>query len=134
MWRRTVLLIISVAFLIGGLGRLIANKGFFAIFQMEHLWSNQPFVIYNYKLLAVFVIWVGIILLICSRDLTRYRSIITGSIVGLGLFFVVSLVAGFATGLGLRYFLVDSVFSLILIVLLLIIRKKKAIPSQSQST
>jgi hypothetical protein len=131
MWKRTVLLIISVAFLTGGLGRLAANKGFFGFFQMEHLWSSEPFVVYNYKLLAVFVIWVGIILLVCSRDVTRYRSIITGSIVGLGLFFLVSLVAGFATGLGLRYFLVDSIFSLILIILLLIIRKKKAITSKS---
>ena len=134
MWKRTVLLIISVAFLIGGLGRLAANEGFFGIFGMAHLWSNEPFIIYNYKLLAVFVIWVGIILLICSRDVNRYRSIITGSIVGLGLFFLVSLVAGFATGLGLRYFLVDSIFSLILIILLLIIRKEKAVPSKSMSS
>jgi hypothetical protein len=134
MWKRTVLLIISIAFLIGGLGRLAANESFFGFFQMAHLWSSESFVVYNYKLLAVFVIWVGIILLICSRDLTRYGNIITGSIAGLGLFFVVSLVAGFATGLGLRYFLVDSIFSLILIVLLLIIREKKAIPSKSQST
>jgi hypothetical protein len=131
MWKRTVLLIISVAFLIGGLGRLAANKGFFGIFQMAHLWSSEPFVVYNYKLLAVFVIWVGIILLICSRDVTRYRSIITGSIVGLGLFFLVSLLTGFITGLGIRYFLVDSVFSLILIILLLIVRKEKAIPTKS---
>jgi hypothetical protein len=134
MWRRTVLLIISVAFLIGGLGRLAANESFFGFFQMAHLWSSEPFVVYNYKLLAVFVIWVGIILLICSRDVTKYRSIITGSIVGLGLFFLVSLVAGFATGLGLRYFLVDSIFSLILIILLFTIRKEKAITSKSMSS
>jgi hypothetical protein len=131
MWKRTVLLIISLAFLIGGLGRLAANEGFFGFFQMAHLWSSEPFVVYNYKLLAVFVIWVGIILLICSRDVNKYRGIISGSIVGLALFLVVSLVAGFATGLGLKYFLVDSIFSLLLIILLIFIRKEKAIPTKS---
>jgi len=123
MAKRRILLIISLAFIVGGIGRLVANEGVFRIFQMAHLWSGEPFFIYIYKLLGVFVIWVGIVLFVCSKDVVRYRSVIRGSILGLGLFFVVSLLTGFITGLGLRFFLVDSIFSLILIVLLYIIQK-----------
>lgn len=79
---------------------------------------------YIYKLLGVFVIWIGIILFVCSKDLIRYRGVIRASILGLLLFFVVSLLTGFFTGLGLKFFLVDSIFSLILIVLLYIIQKE----------
>jgi hypothetical protein len=124
MIRRRILLIISLCFLIGGIGRLVANQDVFSIFLMEHLWSGEPFFIYTYKLLAVFVIWIGIVLFVCSKDVIRYKSIIRGSILGLLLFVVVSLLAGFVTGLGLKFFLVDSIFSLILIVLLYIIQKE----------
>lgn len=124
MIKRRILLIISLAFLLGGIGRLVANEGVFRIFGMEHLWSGEPFFIYIYKLLGVFVIWMGIVLFVCSKDVVKYRSIIRGSILALLLFFVVSLLTGFVTGLGLKFFLVDSIFSLILIVLLYIIQKE----------
>lgn len=124
MTKRRILFIISLCFLIGGIGRLVANQDVFGIFLMEHLWTGEPFFIYTYKLLAVFVIWIGIVLFVCSRDVIRYKSIIRGSILGLLLFFVVSLLAGFVTGLGLKFFLVDSIFSLILVVLLYIIQKE----------
>ena len=124
MAKRGILFIIALCFLIGGIGRLIANQDVFRIFQMEHLWTGEPFFIYTYKLLAVFVVWIGIVLFVCSIDVIRYKSIIRGCILGLLLFFVVSLLAGFVTGLGLKFFLVDSIFSLILIVLLYIIQKE----------
>ncbi len=124
MIKRRILLIISLCFFIGGIGRLVANEGVFRIFRMEHLWSGEPFFIYIYKLLGVFVIWVGIILFVCSKDLIRYKGVIRASILGLLLFFVVSLLTGFITGLGLKFFLVDSIFSLILIVLFYIIQKE----------
>ncbi|MFQ6031569.1 MAG: hypothetical protein ACE5K2_01495 [Candidatus Zixiibacteriota bacterium] len=117
-----ILRIISIAFLIGGIGRLIATEGVFKLFDMQHLWSDQPFFIYNYKALAVFVIWVGIILFICSKDIVKYKSIIRGSILGLAIFFLVSLLTGILIGLGLRFYLVDSTFSLILIILFYIIQ------------
>ncbi len=123
MAKRRILLIISLAFILGGIGRLVANEGVFRIFGMEHLWSGEPFFIYIYKLLGVFVIWVGIILFICSKDVVRYRSVIIGSALGLALFFLVSLLTGLVTGLGLKFFLVDSIFSLFLIVLFYIIQK-----------
>lgn len=123
MAKRTILLIISLAFLIGGIGRLVANEGVFRIFGMAHLWSGEPFFIYIYKLLGVFVIWMGILLFVSSRDVIRYRGIIRGSILGLLLFFVVSLLTGHSVGLKLQYFLVDSIFSLILVLLLYIIQK-----------
>ena len=124
MTKRRILFIISLCFFIGGIGRLVANQGVFRIFGMEHLWSGEPFFIYTYRLLGVFVIWIGIILFVCSKDLIRYRGIIRGSILALLLFFVVSLLTGFATGLGLRFFLVDSIFSLLLVVLFYIIQKE----------
>ena len=124
MIKRRILLIISLCFIVGGIGRLVANEGVFRIFRMEHLWSGEPFFIYIYKLLGVFVIWVGIVLFVCSKDVIKYRSIIRGSILALTLFFIVSLLIGFITGLGLKFFLVDSIFSLILIVLLYIIQKE----------
>ena len=123
MIKRRILLIISLAFLVGGIGRLVANEGVFRIFRMEHLWSGEPFFIYIYKLLGVFVIWMGIVLFVCSKDVVKYRSIIRGSILALLLFFVVSLLTGFITGLGLKFFLVDSIFSLLLVVLFYIIQK-----------
>jgi hypothetical protein len=119
-----ILRIISLLFILGGLGRLVANRYIFGIFGMEHLWSGGPFFIYNYRLLGVFVLWVGIILFICSGDLIRYRGIIRGSILGLFLFFVISLWAGLSVGLGLKFFLVDSVFALFLVVLLSVIQKE----------
>lgn len=118
-----ILLIISIAFLIGGIVRLLANESVFRIFRMEHLWSGEPFFIYIYKLLGVFVIWVGIILFICSRDIVRYKSIIIGSMIGLALFFLVSLLTGLATGLGLQFFLVDSIFALFLIFVFYIVQR-----------
>ncbi len=123
MIKRKILLIISLAFMAGGVGRLVANEGVFRIFRMEHLWSGEPFFIYIYKLLGVFVLWMGIILFVCSKDVVKYRGIIRGSILALLLFFVVSLLTGFATGLGFRFFLVDAVFSLILVALFYVIQK-----------
>ena len=109
--------------MLGGIGRLVANESVFRIFAMEHLWSGDPFFVYVYKLLGVFVFWMGILLLICSTDLVRYRGVIRGSILGLLLFFMVSLWTGLATGLGLQYFLIDSIFSLFLAVLFYVIQK-----------
>lgn len=123
MAKRKILLIISILFLIGGIGRLLVNEGIFRFLMMEHLWSGDPFFVYIYRLLGVFVIWIGIILFICSKDIVRYRSMIIGSILALALFFVVSLVTGLCVGLGLRFFLVDSIFSLFLVVVLYVIQK-----------
>ena len=123
MNKAKILLIVSIAFLMGGIVRLFANESLFRIFEMGHLWSGEPFFIYIYKLLGVFVIWVGIILFICSKDVIRYRKIIIGSILGLALFSLVSLLTGLATGLGLQFFLVDSIFSLLLIALLYVVQK-----------
>ena len=117
-----ILRVISIAFLIGGIGRLIATECVFELFGMQHLWSDQPFVIYNYKALAVFVIWIGIILFICSKDIIKHKSVIRGSILALAIFFLVTLLTGILTGLGLRFCLVDSVFSLLLIILFYIIQ------------
>jgi hypothetical protein len=117
-----ILRVISIVFLIGGIGRLIATESVFRLFKMQHLWFDQSFFIYNYKVFAVFVIWVGIVLFICSKDVAKYKPIIRGSILALIIFFLVSLFTGILTGLGLRFYLVDSIFSLILIVLLYIIQ------------
>ena len=117
-----ILRVISIAFLIGGIGRLIATEGIFRLFGMEHLWSDQPFFVYNYKALAVFVIWVGIVLFICSADIIRYKPIVRWSIFALVIFFLVTLLTGVSTGLGLRFYLVDSIFSLLLIILFYIIQ------------
>ena len=123
MAKKNVLLIISLLFMLGGIVRLFANESIFGMFQMAHLWTGDPFFIYIYKLLGAFVLWVGVMLFVSSKDVIRYKGIIRGSILGLLLFFVVSLWTGLATGLGLQYFLVDSIFSLFLVVLLYIIQK-----------
>jgi len=123
MTKKKALLIISLLFMLGGVGRLVANESIFRIFAMEHLWLGDPFFLYIYKLLGVFVLWMGILLFVSSRDVIRYRGIIRGSILGLLLFFVVSLLTGLSVGLKLQYFLVDSIFSLILVLLLYIIQK-----------
>ena len=124
MAKRKFLLTISLLFMLGGIVRLVANESVFRIFAMEHLWSGDPFFVYVYRLLGAFVVWMGILLVVASQDIIRYRGIIRGSILGLLLFFVVSLWTGLATGLGLQYFLVDSIFSLFLAVLLYVIQKE----------
>ena len=116
-----ILLIISLAFIIGGVVRILTNEDIFRFFRMEHLWSNEPFFVYIYKILGVFVLWMGILLFIASQDVKRYQGMVLGSILGLALFFVVSLVTGFSAGLELLYFIVDSIFSLFLIVILYLI-------------
>ena len=123
MTKKRLLLIISLLFMLGGIVRLFANQSTFGAFQMAHLWSGDPFFVYIYRLLGVFVVWMGILLFVASRDIIRYRGIIRGSILGLLLFFIVSLWTGLATGLGLHYFLVDSIFSLFLAALLSVIQK-----------
>jgi hypothetical protein len=123
MTKKKVLLIISLLFMLGGMVRIFANEPLFRIFAMEHLWSGDPFFVYVYKLLGAFVLWVGVMLFVSSTDVVRYKGIIRGSILGLLLFFVVSLWTGLATGLGLQYFLVDSIFSLMLVLLFYIIQK-----------
>jgi hypothetical protein len=128
-----LLLLISLAFIIGGVVRIVANEDIFRFFRMEHLWSNEPFFVYIYKLLGVFVLWMGILLFIASKNVSRYRGVVLGSVIGLGLFFVVSLLTGFSVGLGLLYFMVDSVFSLFLVmVLYLIYRNASASITTSQ--
>ena len=120
--KTTILRVLAIAFLIGGVVRLVANQGIFRFFQMQHLWSDQPFIVYNYKALAVFVIWIGVVLFICSGDIIRYKPIVRWSIFVLAIFFLVTLLTGMLTGLGLRFYLVDSIFSLLLIILLYIIQ------------
>lgn len=112
--KRTVLLIISILLMAGGIVRVFAHKELFKMFVMEHLWVDHPFFIYIYKLFGVFVIWIGILFFICSKDLTRSKPIIRGSIIGLILFFLVSLITGLWTGLEIQFFLVDSLFALFL--------------------
>jgi hypothetical protein len=120
--KNTILRAVSVAFLIGGVGRLIASEGVFRLFKMQFLWNDQPFFIYNYRVLGVFVIWVGIILFICSKDVAKYKSLIRGNLLALVIFFLVTLLTGILTGLGAKFYLVDSIFSLILIILFYIIQ------------
>jgi hypothetical protein len=124
MRRSTMLLIVSLALMLGGFVRLVANEAIFRFFRMEHLWFGEPFAWYNYKLLGVFVLWIGIVLFVCSREVIRYRGVIRASILGLLLFSAVSLVAGLASGLATQFFLVDSIFSLILVGLFYIIQKE----------
>jgi hypothetical protein len=124
MRRNKVLLITSLILIFGGMVRLLANQSVFRIFGMEHLWFGESFALYNYRLLGVFVLWMGMVLFVCSRDVIRYRGIIRVSILGLMFFFVVSLLSGFAMGLDARFFLIDSIFSLILIALLFIIQRE----------
>ncbi len=124
MRRSTILLIVSLALMLGGFVRLVANEAIFRLFRMEHLWFGEPFAWYNYKLLGVFVLWMGIILFVCSRDVIRYRGVIRASILGLLLFSAVSLVAGLASGLATQFFLVDAIFSLILVGLIYIVQKE----------
>ena len=93
------------------------------MFAMEQLWLDHPFFIYIYKLLGVFVLWIGIIFFLCAKDLAKHRSIIRGSLIGLFLFFIVSLLTGILTGLALQFFLVDSIFAFFLAVLLYFFQK-----------
>jgi hypothetical protein len=123
MDKRKILLIISLLFMVGGVARLLANENILRILGMEHLWSHEPFFLYIYRLLGVFVIWAGIILFVCSKDMIRYRGVIRGSVLALILFFLVSLLTGLSVGLELRFFLVDSIFSFFLIIVLLVIQK-----------
>lgn len=123
MIKRRVLLIISMLLILGGIVRLLANEALFKMFAMEQLWLDHPFFIYIYKLLGVFVLWIGIIFFVCAKDLVKYRAIIRGSIIGLFLFFIVSLLTGILTGLELQFFLVDSIFALLLAVLLCFFQK-----------
>jgi hypothetical protein len=123
MSKRKILLIISLLFILGGMVRLLANEDIFRFFGMDHLWSGVPFFIYIYRLLGIFVIWAGIVLFVCSKDIIRYRGIIRGSILALLLFFLVSLLTGISVGLELKFFLVDSLFSLFLIFVLYFTQK-----------
>jgi hypothetical protein len=119
-----ILRLISIFFILGGVVRLFATEWVFKLFNMQHLWSGDPFFIYIYKVLGVFVLWIGFLLFIISKDILKYRSVIRGSILALVIFFLVSLLTGIVTHLGVQYYLVDSFFALFLIILFLILQSE----------
>jgi hypothetical protein len=122
--KKNVLIIIAVLLMLGGVVRIFANRTLFQMFAMEQLWQDHPFFIYIYKLFGVFVLWIGLIFYLCAKDLQKHRSIVRGSIIGLLLFFIVSLLTGILTGLEVPFFIVDSIFALFLAVLLYFFQKK----------
>ncbi len=124
MNRRSILSIVSILFIFGGIVRILATRTLFDLFFMGELWIEQPFFLYIYRLLGAVIVWLGIVFLICSKDLSRYRALIQGSIIGAFLFLATSLVTGFMSGLQMRFFIVDGIFALFLVVLFIVIQRK----------
>ncbi len=124
MNKRSMLFIVSILLILGGVVRILATKTLFDLFLMGELWIEHPFFIYIYRLLGAVIVWLGIVLLICSKDLLRYRAVIQGSIIGAALFFATSFLTGFLSGLQMRFFIVDGIFALFLVFLFVVTQRE----------
>jgi len=58
---KTILRIIAIMFIFGGVVRLFANQYLFEAFGMDSLWPGHPYFIYIYSVLGAFVILTGLI-------------------------------------------------------------------------
>ena len=112
-YKKIVLQIISVLFIIGGVVRLFANKYLFALFLMEELWTDHLYFIYIYRVLGAFVIFTGFMLFTISKNLKLYSTIFPALSIGFIIIGLVMIISGSLLNLPLMFFMMDFLFCFI---------------------
>jgi hypothetical protein len=121
--RRIIIRVIAVTLLLGGLVRIFASKAVFELLGMAGLWVDRPYAVYIYRILGTFVVLVGLVLLVISRDPDKNRELLKVCAGGFLLLAVVMITAAVSVHLPLRYYLPDPVYSLVLAVVLFSLSK-----------
>jgi len=107
---KTVIQILGVLMVMGGLIRVLANQNTFDLIYMGHLWSDHQYFIYIYKVLGAFVIFTGASFIKISTDIHKFQSLLKA---WQYLFIMIGLImifAGFASGIHPVFFIPDFIF------------------------
>lgn len=121
---KTLLRLIALSFLAGGLLRLFGNRAVFELFSIGHLWPDQPYALYIYRCLAGFVIFAGIILFVVSSAPERYRKLIFACAASFGLLGFIMLATGYMVGLSLDHYAADFLYCFLVSIVLLAVGRK----------
>ena len=104
----------AIALMFGGSVRIVASRRLFSLFGIGDLWPESSYSLYIYKVLGAFVVLVGVVLWMLSRNLIHYRRVFKGLAVGFLLVASVMILTGFFLGLSAGHFIVDPIFCLLL--------------------
>lgn len=104
----------AVALILGGIVRILASKSLFLLFDIGDLWPDRSYSLYIYKVLGAFVVLVGIVLWILSRNPAHYRPVFKGLALGFLVVACVMVLSGFLLRLSVMHFLIDPVFCILL--------------------
>lgn len=118
MVKLRVIRFLAVLFIFGGIVRIVATSGLFSVLGMEDLWVDHAYFIYIYKVLGGFVILTGLLLWSLAGKAGEWVGGLRMMKWGMGIVGFVMLAAGWRSGLDVRFFLIDVVFSWLVAVLL----------------
>ena len=107
---KSILQIISMMLIFGGLVRLFANKAAFEIFGMKNLWIEQKYFIYIYKVLGSFVILTGLLFFSISKNIENNLNVLNIMKWGLIIIGITMTISGFYLRLSLLLFAPDFIF------------------------
>lgn len=113
IFRKLVLRIIAITFLVGGITRLFANDALFEVFSIGGLWMRQPYSIYVYRVLGGFVILAAITLLIIAGNPAKYRAVLKGFGLGFLIIGIVMTISGLSLDLAPQHYLPDPIYCFI---------------------
>ncbi|MEJ2637079.1 MAG: hypothetical protein P8184_17550 [Calditrichia bacterium] len=105
-------------FIFGGIVRIVATSGLFSVLGMGDLWVDHAYFIYIYKVLGGFVILTGLLLWSLAGKAGEWTGGLRMMKWGMVIVGLVMLVTGWWSGLNVRFFLIDVVFSWLVAVLL----------------
>lgn len=130
---RVVLIVTGAVFCLAAIGLVVPFSWFRAVGEwfiggkaMEQYWPDGPLFEYATRVSLVAYLWIGVVLLVASRDPVRHRAQIDIATGALCLMAVVCLVTGLAKGLPLMWPLGDGISALVGAVLLLVLRPRAA--------
>ena len=112
--KKTVLMIISLMLIFGGIVRLFANETLFEIFGMKYLWIDHNYFLYIYKVLGAFVILLGLIIFRVSKNPEEYLNVLKTIKFGLILIGIVMIISGYSIKLPLLIYAPDFVFCFVI--------------------
>jgi len=106
---------------------------------LEHRGGTVPLLDYVIRIMGAFCLWLGLIFLLVSRDLVKYRVIIAACGLGLLISGVVCFAAGMATvspsgQIPTWWYILDAFFCIALGIALLVLNSAKATETEETSS
>ena len=119
MLKATLLRLVAVTLLLGGVVRVFATEALFRTFGIGEIWMQTPYATYILRVLGGFVVLTGILLMVVSSGPERNRRLVNAYAFGFAIIGAVMLVTGLTSGLPLRYYLPDPIYCFLIVALLL---------------